>query len=86
MKTKEIEVWGYEGSLLIHDKFPSNFNDMPNVYKAKLIIELPERKVEITESEFDEAVKDYDLHNPCLKAFSGAMEHIKQKLFGDKHE
>jgi hypothetical protein len=58
MKTKEVEVW------LDSDEFHSGVNcfvrlvsDKPkwkNKFKAKLIIEIPEKKIEITESEFDE--------------------------------
>ena len=51
-------------------------------HKAKLIIELPERKAEITESEFDEVIaKHFTQH-----WIADEMVKIKQKLFGNASE
>jgi len=61
MKTKEIDVWiprcrVYEQDIETYstkDEAIRQWDD--EIYKAKLIIELPEKKIEITESEFDAA-------------------------------
>jgi len=56
MKTKEIDVW------VRHDEIDSNgISCQTNRHdkwqlRAKLIIEIPEKKIEITESQFDEAL------------------------------
>jgi hypothetical protein len=79
MKTKEIDVWGYKNTLnrvfednimcdLFTEQEIKKFGNLKleEMYRAKLIIEIPEKKIEITESEFDEAClsageyEDYD--------------------------
>lgn len=65
MKTKEIEVYVHEGfenwdddSCLIHSNVYNKKHTNYTV-KAKLIIEIPEKKIEITESDFERIVKEY---------------------------
>lgn len=68
MKTKEIDVWidntihsAYESGLFNHAftvwdyDISQEFKGM-DVIKAKLIIEIPEKKIEITESQLDESL------------------------------
>lgn len=68
MKTKEIDVWvkedfndKYSTSGIYYfnrsDLLDDNYRNIP--YKAKLIIEIPEKKIEITESEFDRVYNDW---------------------------
>lgn len=90
-RTKEIEVWvdkNYENyfpgnSLTIHSVCHVNHQPL----KAKLIIELPEKKIEITESQFDEAVKEFFKGDISPMQTGVKMQsHLKQKLFGDVSE
>lgn len=89
MKTKEIEVWVYENDLEKAQKngtkgvyFTLEYPDDSSFKKAKLIIDLPEKKIEITESQFDEAWRlsatavNSTVHQSYL--------NLKQKLFGDQ--
>lgn len=66
-KTIEIDVWVQD--LILSNKYEyeafvrgesTQVKRKPSegYLKAKLIIEIPERKIEITESQFDEAVKN----------------------------
>lgn len=68
MKTKEIDVWVQK--LVISDKYKyeafmegrscqMSRTEKDGYYKAKLIIEIPEKKIEITESEFDKVYATY---------------------------
>lgn len=84
MRTKEINGWVYKSesgdynNSLFHTKFPLNFHDLNGV-KAKLIIEVPEKKITISESEFDKAVNEaLDVRGMC-KAF---LSELRQNLFG----
>ena len=58
MKTKEIDVWVNPKRLEVEKNWRSERSisssnwDEPDWLKAKLIIEMPEKKIEITESEF----------------------------------
>jgi hypothetical protein len=69
MKTKEIDVWvqdtlvsdAYDYSGYIHRKPKDGY------LKAKLIIEIPEKKITITESEFEEVWSRYI---SCHQGFS----------------
>lgn len=85
-RTKEIDVW-VNGSEI--KKLQPDCTDSFTVYtkdcfspsiKAKLIIELPERKVEITESMFDEAWEKFRSQGSA----DFYREEIKKKLFGDQ--
>lgn len=82
MKTKEIEVWVPRmtlDSFARSEVFTSKTRDMvdDSWLKAKLIIELPEKKVTISESEFDRLIGlDKNVNTGW----------VKNKLFGDKHE
>ncbi len=81
MRTKEIECWVDPVSADINENFyvtKNEINHRGTNVKARLIIELPERKIELTESEFDEAWNlplDIDSINDIRIA-------VKQKLFG----
>jgi hypothetical protein len=78
MKTKEIKGWIYKGSQTLHERFPDNFDDMVDVYKAKLIIELPERKLTISESEYNKAIKE-SFGDAC---YFESLKTLREKLFG----
>lgn len=59
------------------------------IVKAKLILDLPERKVEITESEFFEMMRDVELDKGITVMSSNhvsAKTRWHKKMFGDKHE
>jgi hypothetical protein len=82
-KVKEIEVWMSEIDLQeLKDKGVAIIRTEKNImahhsFKAKL--SYPEKAVEITESEFDEAWNEaLELRGMC-KAF---LPELKQKLFG----
>lgn len=79
MKTREFEAWVTEkvaksitscdvGELECYTERTGYFNT-----KIKLTIELPEKKIELTESQFNEA---------CYVC-ADDTKRIKQKLFGD---
>lgn len=85
MRTKEIEVWiepnqiaglepDYTDTITTYTKKCGE----PQ-YRAKLIIKMPERKVEITESQFDEA---WDGGYGCT--YEGLKRHLKKVLFGEQ--
>ena len=81
-RTREIEVWvepifaNTKLSKGIVTREPSD-----RTIKAKLIIELPERKVTISESDFDKAFK-FIARPDWLMTFEG-FELAKEKLFKD---
>jgi len=79
MKTKTIEVWVWKSdinnkhSISIYPKADRSWEN--ELFKAKLIIEIPEKKIEITEDAIDEAfdtcVFSYDDHE---------VENFKKEL------
>lgn len=87
MKTKEIECTVAcnknetlnEKNLIVmfSDNEIRDFtNDKDELYKAKLIIEIPEQKIEITESQFDEAfLNSLFRNNDCVD-----LMNLKKKL------
>jgi hypothetical protein len=93
-KVKEIEVWvqnqviinnieALDTSFAVYTRERKHTHELyGELSKAKLIIELPERKVEITESMLDNALKEYESQGSC--AFFKNI--LKQKLFGEKRE
>lgn len=91
MKTKEINVWVSPSDL--GNKYFSVVQESADCpmkgdsVKAKLIIELPERKVTITESEFEEAVKfaNKDYHNQTV-GDDRWIESMRFKLFNQGGE
>lgn len=80
MKTKEITGWVYlSDNRFMAGVIPDNFKEMgESVARAKLIIEIPERKIEISESEFCKIIDSYS-EGYCVPA---VLMHLKQKLFG----
>lgn len=86
MKKKEIEVFINKNELasfgveteraVIWRNYPAT----NEVLKARLIVELPEKKITITESEFDEAW----ITDGVTMETQEAMLSLKQKLFGEK--
>jgi hypothetical protein len=82
-ETKTIDVvcagWrnGNELCVTPKDLTLSEITDLVKGAKLKLIIELPEKKVEITESEFDKAYDE-------AGGYTISREILKQKLFGKK--
>jgi hypothetical protein len=86
MKTKEIDVWAVMGDedrpLKMWSAFPKDYGSSDNGekwLKAKLIIELPERKVEISESDLDDCYSDFLKDDTC----GDIIGYIKQRLFKD---
>jgi hypothetical protein len=85
-KTKEIECYVHKNELASFGETASRvvvWSQYPatdTVLKAKLIIEFPERKVTITESDFDDACKD----NEALDFVNSrrAVALLKERLFG----
>lgn len=94
MKTKEIEVWVFNPAVEkfkddVADSFISFRHagaDEQNYSRAKLIIELPERKVEITESEYLTLVKEIEDEKLHRRSSHHLPEDIGlkwyKKLFG----
>lgn len=90
MKTKEIDVLINPSDLtrrFIYAYIPEHYPGISTDYlKAKLIIELPEKKITITEKEFESAFNKASLlslddnYKPKHYAYLGPL---KQKLFGD---
>lgn len=83
MRTKEIDVWVSEGAFKNpkHKHETVSLHEVVGSVKAKLIITLPERKVEISESQFDEAWdKALELRGFC-KAF---LPELKKQLFKEQ--
>jgi len=85
-RTKEIDVW-------VKKSFEMNFsnNYIADVHnrptelypiKAKLIIEIPEKKITITESEFNEASKVIRFGVFNGETY-GDINRLKEKLFGE---
>ena len=60
---KELDLWVYDTFLKYPDSELHSIcaykNKQGDMLKAKLIIELPEKKIEITESQFDETLKEF---------------------------
>lgn len=83
-KVKEIDVW--VGNESLNSPYPSCVAHKPrdpwikNYSMGKLIIYEPEKKIELTESMFDEAVKG--IYPGDVSRGSKAMAELKQKLFG----
>lgn len=62
MKTKEIDVWVSKRVLDgddVSDTLTTYETGSVNRIKAKLVVEIPEKKVTITESQFDEFVNKW---------------------------
>lgn len=85
MRTKEIEVWVNPETV-----YQGGFNVFSHAYKgritddmvrARLIIELPEKKVEITESVFHQMARDFE--DPKK---TSAFRYWYVKLFGEGRE
>ena len=85
MKTKTIDVWV---SNIVYDRQPSKTlrsigfeYSINRPIKAKLLLPIPEKKITITESEFDKAWAKV----PHLQ--TGAITSLKNILgFGDKND
>lgn len=83
MKNREVEVWIHPNDL---KKLEDGFHyretivanrEIVNCFKAKLIIEVPEKRVEISESDLD-----YILRYCGCKTDGNIKSHLTQKLFG----
>lgn len=86
-KVKEIEVWvdPKEDEFASRVVYVSQFQ--PRYVKARLIIDLPEKKIELTESELDEAIEAFfKMYRKDQYVTAQDIEHrcsrFKQKLFG----
>lgn len=88
MKTREIEVWLDPDHVeQIKRGHLSQFNN--GIYfsaipvsgtRAKLIIEIPPKKIELTESDLIDAF-NYAWENSKVDDYEGTREKLKQKLF-----
>ena len=91
MKTKEIEVW--IGKSVLLDKTESFYQIVTNqkdaeahrftMIKARLIVEIPEQKIEITESQLEEAWNESPHTSPSFGAFDDFKKALGFKV-GDE--
>lgn len=80
MKTREIEGWVYPDSTILYERFPDNFDEIGGL-KARLIIEIPEKKITISESEFDKSLGGLIFESSRLFEAEKFLTNIKQRLF-----
>lgn len=78
MKTREIEVWVNPKTIIDNWFEVSTYPETGDI-KAKLIIEAPERKIELTESQFEE-----EWQFQFNDAYTGNMKSMKARLFGSE--
>ena len=92
MITKEIDVWVTENIITEESPIPNivtrhSYNEKgvklngKETIRARLIIELPERKREITESEFEEAFRLYMSESYPIISIEAMAKRLKDKLF-----
>lgn len=82
MKTIEINVWVHNSTVEKGEPYQAGSKIFPDYVevdktawtKAKLIIEIPEKRVLISETQFDEIFRNYD-----HQVYS--LNHVKEKLF-----
>ena len=87
MKTKEIDVWVNPNSSMYSEFDDSKLGatvmynpDEKFSVKAKLIIEIPEKKIEITEREFlRKAIHAWNNHHGCVNG--DVLEELRLQLF-----
>lgn len=91
---KEIDVWVSQEWL---DWALENEEDGPTIsrglgganHKAKLIVEISEKRAEITESEFDEALSlarkqvAFSRSNYLIEKINAKVSDLRLKLFGE---
>lgn len=78
MKTKEIDCWISARHIdMDWVQIPVYKDGGSRDIKAKLLIEIPERKVEITESQFDQAVTK---HKHRYSSARGFWDELKKEL------
>lgn len=86
MKTKEIACWVHKDINFRSTVGPTIFLEKNEMHgfnvKAKLIVELPEKSVTITESEFDEIVHAHDMTLYENVTPNSLYKHLKKKIFG----
>jgi hypothetical protein len=86
MRTKEVNGWIYLNQkedfsgAVFHVRIPDNFSEMKGVAMAKLLIKIPERKVEITESQFEKLRYDLKFWEDEMCPYT--HRRLLQKLFG----
>lgn len=96
MKTKTITKTFYVSDSYINmiekneDTYLSPVMTGSNRIEVQISWNEPERKIEITESEFDEAVFSFfkldENNNSPISRGTKMQEHLKQKLFGASDE
>lgn len=80
MKTKEIDVLVSKSDINMNSvdieviNHQRDYHPRNDQYKAKLIIEIPEKKIEITESEFDKA------YSKCFIETNLGFMRLKEEL------
>lgn len=78
---REIEVWVNKSAFIEKDSLPV-ISFYPRAHyqdRATLIIDEPEKKVELTESEFDNIIEDMGINESLV--WSRAIRELRQKLF-----
>jgi len=83
VKNKEIECFVHRDlieKLWDQAVVSKSIKSKKDHYSAKLIIEIPEKKIEITESDFDRAISLYGAHNLEVKTYSGLVKTLKKEL------
>jgi hypothetical protein len=81
MKTKEIEVWVHEKHAIKDcDHLIWGISKKPDYIKAKLVIDVPERKIEVTENELRDAIVSYR-----GVSYTEIVDHAINKLFFEKN-
>lgn len=92
MKTKEIEGYVSEsfekeiridGDILIYMDKDRAIDCEDFILKAKLIVELPEKKIEITESELNEILRKHQVKEKI--GYSISSEILKRELFNNEN-
>lgn len=94
MRTKEIEIYLNSDDMMELIDNPtrskeewyseaSTTRDLSHDFKTRLIIDLPEKKIEISESQFDEILKDA---RSQYRDTSDCIWHLKQTLFGKEEK
>lgn len=88
-RTKEIEVYINREELkhfakennhvVVWSQYPAALCAV----KARLIVELPDRKVELTEAQFDEAVNNCEVFSPGNDRWVH-RDNLKAKIFGEE--
>jgi len=79
--------WGVRVYLMTEEGFKYDENySLKYKNKTTITYEIPEKKVTITESDFDKVLERWHGFLRCNETHKIMIEQIKEKLFGDKNE